>query len=74
MENVVARFGTQLFHLGKELGGSRAMSRALVGALFQLFLVALLLGKGTDIVLTAKAQRTDDGQWHLAYDQQLRFP
>ena len=53
--------------MGKQLLCRGAVGGLFVGALLQLFFIALLFGIGPDVGLLTETERPDDGEWHLAH-------
>ena len=68
--DAVAHFWVQLFETVVNLLDVRAVRVGLVGTDFLLLLIALQFGVGLDFRLGNEAERTDDGERHLAHLQQ----
>ena len=67
--DAVAHFGVQLLETVVDLLDVRAVRVCLVGTDFLLLLIALQFSVGLDVGLWNEAQRTDDGERHLAHLQ-----
>jgi len=56
-------------HRVEDTGYGGTVGVVLVGAQLRLFLIVVGFGVGPDVVLAAEAERTDDGEGHLAHAQ-----